>query len=69
MNGLLHMLWLVFLAIAMFQGASTGRISQSRSKKYWIIPLWDRFVCLLLGVASSGVSIFITVHYFSPGVR
>ena len=65
MKGVLYTLWLVFLAIAMFQGAATGRIHQARSKRYWTVPSWGRLVCLALGLASSGAAIFITVRYFS----
>jgi hypothetical protein len=69
MNGVLYTLWLVFLAIAMFQGAATGKIRHARSRKYWTIPSWGRVVCLVLGVISSGAAIFITVRYFSPHLR
>jgi hypothetical protein len=69
MNGVVYTLWLVFLAIAMFQGAATGKIGQVRSKKYWTIPSWGRVVCVVLGVISSGAAIFITVRYFSPLFR
>jgi len=69
MNGVLYTLSLVFLAIAMFQGAATGKIGRARSKKYWTISSWGRVVCLVLGVISSGGAIFITVRYFSALVR
>jgi hypothetical protein len=69
MTGVLYTLWLVFLAVTMFQGAATGRIHQARSKKYWAVPPWGRVVCLVLGVISSGVAVFIAVRYFSPLLR
>jgi hypothetical protein len=34
MNLVLYTLWLVFLAIAMFQGAAPGKIGQAHSKEY-----------------------------------
>ena len=66
---MLYTLWLVFLAIFMFQGAATGKIHQARSRKYWTIPAWGRVVCLVLGVISGGAAIFITARYFSPLVQ
>ena len=69
MSGVLYTLWLVFLAITMFQGAAIGRIHQARSTKYWTVPSWGRVVCLVLGVISSGAAIFITVRFFSPLFR
>jgi hypothetical protein len=69
MSGVVYTLWLVFLAITMFQGAATGRIHQARSKKYWTVPSWGRVVCLVLGVISSGAAVFLIVRYFSPLFR
>jgi hypothetical protein len=69
MSGMLSTLWLVFLAITMFQGAATGRIHQARSRKYWTLPPWGRVLCLVLGVISSGAAAFITARYFSPLFR
>jgi len=69
MNSVIYTLWLVFLAITMFQGAATGKIHQARSKKYWPVPSWGRVICLVLRVISGGAAIFMTVRYFSPLFR
>lgn len=75
MNGrVLYPIWLVFLAIGMFQGAATGKIRYGGRGghsywKCWTIPSWGRVVCLFLGVISSGAAIFITIRYFSPLLR
>jgi hypothetical protein len=75
MNGVvLYPIWLVFLAIMMFQGAATGKIPYGgrgghRNRKAWTLPSWVRFACLFLGIIASGTAIFLTVRYFSPVVR
>lgn len=65
MNGVIYTLGLVFLAIAMFQGAATGKIHRARSKRYWTIPAWGRLLCLLIGSVCTAAVILVTVRYFS----
>jgi hypothetical protein len=65
MNGMIYTLWLVFLAIGMFQSAATGKIRQVRSKRYWTIPTCGRLLCLLIGGGCAAAAVFVTAHFFS----